>query len=314
MKSQKKNTSTLSALLRTSWGVDTLETNSLCCVAVGITAPSSATAKVLVPHEKLRGAAVTDATLDAQDRPLAQPVVGYKSSTATRRHLFTARSTSTNILQNLAKNIKVLFHRILVAMQSLTILLPEDSVVSHSILKNSTRVTDTLKRLQSGLKSLLADRLGYGEHQRLMNTLHATKTNSGFRKVINVSTDCYKCFSSFFHNAFSQQNSLNFDTKLSIPCLSLHQSLRTIGNQKRPNNGTYRPNGLNPCRSVISRPLSKQQNRYPADKKSSWWRKCNFQQDVSFKANLLRKHSWLLAIIQFVIVNKSRNIVHGGIA
>jgi hypothetical protein len=30
-----------------------------------------------IPHEKLRGAALADATLNAQKRPLAQPVVGY---------------------------------------------------------------------------------------------------------------------------------------------------------------------------------------------------------------------------------------------
>jgi hypothetical protein len=54
------------------------ETNSLCCAAAGITAPLSATAEAQTPHEKLRGAAATDAALIAQNRPLAQPVVGYK--------------------------------------------------------------------------------------------------------------------------------------------------------------------------------------------------------------------------------------------
>lgn len=77
MKNQQNNTSTLSALLRTANGGDTLETNSLCCAAAGIIAPSSATAEALIPHEKLRGAALVDAPLNAQERPLAQPVVGY---------------------------------------------------------------------------------------------------------------------------------------------------------------------------------------------------------------------------------------------
>lgn len=77
MKNQQNNTSNLSALLRTANGGDTLETNSLCCVAAGIIAPSSTTAEALIPHEKLRGAALADATLNAQERPLAQPVVGY---------------------------------------------------------------------------------------------------------------------------------------------------------------------------------------------------------------------------------------------
>lgn len=77
MKTYQDNTSTLPALLCAANGVDTLETNSLCCAAAGIIAPSSTTAEALIPHEKLRGAALADATLNVQERPLAQPVVGY---------------------------------------------------------------------------------------------------------------------------------------------------------------------------------------------------------------------------------------------
>lgn len=77
MKNHQDNISTLPVLLRTPVSVDTLETNSLCCAAAGIIAPSSATAEALIPHEKLRGAALADATLNAQARPLAQPAVGY---------------------------------------------------------------------------------------------------------------------------------------------------------------------------------------------------------------------------------------------
>jgi hypothetical protein len=77
MKNQQNNTSTLPALLRADSGVNTLETNSLCCAAAGIIAPTNATAEALIPREKLRGAALADATLNAQERALAQPVVGY---------------------------------------------------------------------------------------------------------------------------------------------------------------------------------------------------------------------------------------------
>lgn len=77
MKNQQNNTSALSALFRTADGVDTLVTNSLCCAAAGIIAPPSATAEALTPHEKLRGAALVDATLTAPERPLAQPALGY---------------------------------------------------------------------------------------------------------------------------------------------------------------------------------------------------------------------------------------------
>lgn len=77
MKNNDDNTGALSALLRTADSVDTLATKSLCCAAAGIIATSNTTAEALIPHEKLRGAALADATLNAQERPLAQPVVGY---------------------------------------------------------------------------------------------------------------------------------------------------------------------------------------------------------------------------------------------
>ena len=79
MKNQQNNISALSALLRTANGGDTLETNSLCCAAAGITHAIRAAAGVLIPHVKLREAAHVDATLNAQNRPPAQLVVGYKS-------------------------------------------------------------------------------------------------------------------------------------------------------------------------------------------------------------------------------------------
>ena len=84
MKNQQDNISTLPALLRTAVSIDTLETNSLCCAAAGIIASLNATAEALIPHEKLRGAALADATLNAQERPLAQPVVGYKTTLHTQ--------------------------------------------------------------------------------------------------------------------------------------------------------------------------------------------------------------------------------------
>lgn len=77
MKNHQDNSNALPAFHRAGSGVDTLETNSLCCAAAGIIAPLSATAEALIPHEKLRGAALADATLNAQIRPLAQPAVGY---------------------------------------------------------------------------------------------------------------------------------------------------------------------------------------------------------------------------------------------
>lgn len=113
MKNQQDDFASLSALLRAADSVDTLGTNSLCCAAAGIIAPSSATAEALIPHEKLRGAALADATLNAQERPLAQPAVGYKAEleelmsihgagrrTAARIHAAGFRLTDSNGAHN----------------------------------------------------------------------------------------------------------------------------------------------------------------------------------------------------------------------
>ena len=103
MKNIQNSTSALSALLRTTNGGDTLETNSLCCAAAGIIAPSSATAEALVPHEKLRGAALVDATLTAPERPLAQPVVGYTHALNNENAVLDMPDPAANIVQHLDK-------------------------------------------------------------------------------------------------------------------------------------------------------------------------------------------------------------------
>jgi hypothetical protein len=77
MQKDQHNSQFTTALLRKETSVDTLETNSLCCAAVGIIATSSSATEALIPHKKLRGAATPNATLIAQNRPPAQPAVGY---------------------------------------------------------------------------------------------------------------------------------------------------------------------------------------------------------------------------------------------
>lgn len=77
MRKDQHNTQSKTALLRTEISVDTLETNSLCCAAAGIIAPFCSTTEARIPHEKLREAATPNATLIAQNRPPAQPAVGY---------------------------------------------------------------------------------------------------------------------------------------------------------------------------------------------------------------------------------------------
>lgn len=77
MKQVQNHTPSQAALLRSASRVDAPVKKSLCCVAAGITAPPSSTAEALIPHERLRSAALADATLNARKCPLAQLVIGY---------------------------------------------------------------------------------------------------------------------------------------------------------------------------------------------------------------------------------------------
>ncbi|WP_241196133.1 hypothetical protein [Pseudomonas atacamensis] len=86
------------ALLRMETSVDTLETNSLCCAAAGIIAPSSSSTEALIPHEKLREAATPNATLNAQNRPPAQLAEGYKHSACASEH--SAKIAANNVQIN----------------------------------------------------------------------------------------------------------------------------------------------------------------------------------------------------------------------
>lgn len=80
MTHSRDNTQVQAALLRDDSGINTPVKNSLCCVAAGIIDPLSATAETRIPQEKLREAAAPNATLIAQNRPPAQPVVGYATT------------------------------------------------------------------------------------------------------------------------------------------------------------------------------------------------------------------------------------------
>lgn len=79
MKQVQNHTPYQPALLRSASRVDAPVKNSLCCAAAGITALPSSTTEALIPHEKLRRAAHTEATLIAQHSPPAQPAQGYKA-------------------------------------------------------------------------------------------------------------------------------------------------------------------------------------------------------------------------------------------
>lgn len=105
MQKDKHNTQSTTALLRKETSVDTPETNSLCCEAAGIIASSSSTTEALIPHEKLREAATPNATLIAQNRPPAQPAVGYTHPDSN------TESTSQNAVDGMQTDERVEFEK-----------------------------------------------------------------------------------------------------------------------------------------------------------------------------------------------------------
>lgn len=314
MKNHQVNTSALPALLRTANGGNTLETNSLCCVAAGIIAPLSATAEALVPHEKLRGAALVDATLNAQERPLAQPVVGYKGHNTKWRNSSTPLPTSIKVRQNLAQDIFARLHNIQMAIQPISILLFEDAPMRHCILENSRNVTDAPKRLQHGFKSLLANRLRYRQHQRLVNTFYTPRTDPSISRPFSISTNCRKSLASFFYNPFSQEHRFNFSIEIGILRCPTLKLVSMSSNHKCADDCSDGPHRLHPRSRVISGPLPEHQDSSPADNKRPRSGNCDFQQCASFEADFLGKHLWLLAIMKSAIVNNSKDTVHGGFA
>ncbi|MGX0889241.1 hypothetical protein AB7M22_001249 [Pseudomonas sp. ADAK2 TE3594] len=94
MKTYLHTTQASTALLRNANSVDAQKTKSLCCAAAGIIDPFSTTAEALIPHEKLREAATPDATLIAQNRPPAQPAVGYMHPFFLKQHTLVSKIES----------------------------------------------------------------------------------------------------------------------------------------------------------------------------------------------------------------------------
>ena len=312
MKNDQDNTGALSAFLHTADSVDTLVTNSLCCAAAGITAPSSATAEALRPHEKLRGAALADATLNAQERQLAQPVVGYTSEL----NICSNRSSYACPFRNIQVFLLDRFIKYLCCscslLQQLNLVLVRAK--RPPFLHHDNRFRQLLLNSENTRNDVVRKWLGQGIPKYPATFCKPSSAVFFCRHWIPLFRTTVKRTNSLIRSALSQVSSTSLTLLRGLSSGLYLSTVCVVCHHKRRHDSRYRTESLNPSSGVICRPLSKQQNRYSADKKSSWWRKCNFQQDISSEANFLRKHLWLLAIIQFVIVNKSRNIVHGGVA
>lgn len=243
MKMDQNTTQTSTALLRNSTGVDTLETNSLCCAAAGIIAPLRATAEALIPHEKLRGAATPDATLIARSCPLAQPDVGCKPLMTfcidlQERFLQTANVGRNIVFYNIQKVFK------------------NDSSIDVTYIDRANRsekIQDDQSQIVGVFQQKVVKPARLQSAQPLENVLHASLNELSIRtKPIRVNPICFRKQMHNFMYKTPQLKTvsnlplilLRFSSTRFTPSLPCWNSSRS---QDRPN----RSNRLNPGGSVF---------------------------------------------------------------
>lgn len=325
MKNHNDNTNALPALLRTANDGDTLEINSLCCVAAGIIAPLSATAEALIPHEKLRGAALADATLNAQERPLAQPVVGY--TTTCNQNLTMPLQLAQGELLSFQISITTLkqFIRFLTSTTK-----TNDKCViplkCSGRLQKAHHIQDTLPKLEpqkcplliciSNVVSDLAQKLP---------KIHLPPALLNFKICLDKGFDSLKQKIKFSHKKENTTRQSQFfprrpDTTKTLVCRVHHlpyQRFMPSLNLTYPqssNNCSNRSDSLHPGRSIIGGPASCNEDYYYTCRKRSQWRKRDHQDGLCFNRYFSRNHQWLRAITQSRILNNLQPSVYGGAA
>ncbi|VCU63180.1 MULTISPECIES: hypothetical protein [Pseudomonas] len=303
MKNNHDNTGALSTLLRTADSVDKLVTNSLCCAAAGIVAPSSATVEVLLPHEKLRGAALADVTLNTQEGPLAQPVEGDKRALSILTYLRNALLQTDNVGGKIGVDTIQLLFKIGSMTSTAHVVRPD---LSKKIQDYEPSVIGKFQQNLIGAPSLQSTKALKDIPHPSFDKWHVRA--KGVRRVNALGKKMFD----LLDKTPQLETVSNFLLYLICFFTSRFQSSLPSRNCTRSQNSAYGTYGLDPSSSVIKSPTLKHQEYSRKNKQRSWGRQGSFQQCISFEPNFLGKHLWLLAIIQFVIVNKSSNIVHGG--
>ncbi|SEU03926.1 hypothetical protein SAMN03159512_04708 [Pseudomonas sp. NFR09] len=313
MKNQQDNTGALPALLRTAGSVDTLETNSICCAAAGIIAPSSATAEALIPHEKLRGAALADATLNAQKRPLAQPVVVYKRKS---KIALTSGLLKTSVCREATRNIFNVSPMLLDLLS-----------ISRKILNVRPKYAafEPKSRFERGAELIqipfeLEDLANYLQGRRYRDEGRKVTSNSFQISQVRMNGLVLQCrpikplshLAKLPSNCFCDISSTTFLLKLLLTLRLAFYFMGTIRDRKRTKNSPNRSNRLDPSSGCIGRPLPKNQDCGRTDEQCTRRRDRSFVNRADLKADQIRKHQWLLAIFQSLSLNTFPFQVHGG--
>jgi hypothetical protein len=287
------------ALLRMETSVDTLETNSLCCAAAGIIAPSSSTAEALIPHEKLREAATPKASLIAQNRPLAQPVEGYKQvhSVADKLHIDQSGGRKIDLLGAMRQNG--------CAPEPIHIWLREKSCHNSRFLQSAT---DSHKRLDH-IRQWEVDRVdNLHSHQMLFGLSQNLNSLGSVRFVqrIKINEQQVADLSCSLGNT-AYQSKYNF---IALPASASRISCLFVPNVESRTYSCNASDRLNPSSCTFIRPaFEKKRNRYPKTQ-ATRRREDYFVQRAGVDLDLCGPHKWLLAITQKSSLNTPTSLVH----
>lgn len=313
MKNHQDNSITLPALLRTADRVNTLETNSLCCAAAGIIAPTSATAEALIPHEKLRGAALANATLNAQERPLAQLVLGYIALLDT--HSNCGRDTCPS------GDSQIFFLNHGVENLSRFCTLPEQlnlvivGTKRPQLFHRTNRFRQRFLQTENGRNDIIRKRLYQRVPKYPATLLQSGRTvpisRQGIPSIDGTTIQGTNCF---IRSTLSQVSG----TRLSLLCSPTRTVylpfMLIISNHKRSNDSRYRTDRLYPGSSVLHRIKSPQNDKQSAPKRTDNEEQPNHPDagDLHSSRSLkLHRRSWPLSIKNLFSLPFSMIDVHG---
>ena len=299
MKKDQHNTQSTTALLRKETSVDTLETKSLCCAAAGIIAPLSATAEALIPHEKLREAAHPEATLIAQDRPLAQPAMGYKQalSVAGKLHIVQSAGRDTDLLGAMRQNG--------CTSEPIHIWLRKKSCHNSCFLQSAANSHERLDHVRqwevNRVNNFHSHQMLFGLGQNL-NSIGSVR----FVQRIKINEQHVADLSRSLGNS-TYQTENNFIT---LPTSASSISCLFVPDVEGRTYSCNATKSLNPSRGTFTRPPpEKKRNCYP-NTQATRWRKDDFVHRAGVEFDLCRPHKWLLAITQKNSLNTSTSLVH----
>lgn len=299
MKNQQENASALPALLRTANGGDTIGTNSLCCKAAGIIAPLRAAAEARIPHEKLRGAALADATLNAQERPLAQPGIGYKRfvSVTDELHVYQQACSNTDLLRTVREDC--------CAPQPIHIGFREKPSHNRGFFQSPEDVHKRLDHIRQREINWINTSNG---HQMLFGLREYLNSlgDIGLMQGIKIDEQYMANFSRSFGNT-ADKSKYNL---VSLTASTGRISRLFVTNVKRRTYGSYTSESLNPRSSAFTRPACKQQRDCRAKAKGAWRREGYFVHRTGVELDLRGPHKRLPAATQNRSLITPANVVH----